>query len=64
MLLEVDKDSKICLYCAVLSFPLPVYLRLKYNRKFSLDTKEVAEQRSELGHKNRFAVTDNGVGKL
>ena len=34
---------------------------MERNRELSLDTKEITEQEPELGHKNRSAVTDDGV---
>ena len=36
---------------------------MECDEESSLDTEEVAEQRPELGRKNRSAVTDDGIRK-
>ena len=61
---KVDKGSKVRLHRAVLSFCLPVCLRVKRSGELSLDIEEVAEREPELGHKNRSAVTDDGVREV
>ena len=43
ILFKVNKGSKICLYCAVLSFHLPVCLRVKCSGESFFDFKEEAE---------------------
>ena len=61
VLFEVDQGLKVRLYRAVLSFCLPVCLRVERGGESSFDTKEVAERGPELGCKNHSAVTDDLV---
>ena len=41
ILLKVDRDLEIDFYCAILLFGLTIYLWIKSNRKFLLNTKEI-----------------------
>ena len=58
-LTKVQKYASI--YHVILSFCLPVCLRVERGGELSLDTKEVIERVPELGYENHAAVTDNKV---
>lgn len=38
----IDKNTKISLYCAILSLCLVIYLSIKYNEKLLLNVKKIA----------------------
>ena len=44
ILLEVDKDSKVRLYSAVLPLSLPVCLQIEGGKKLLLDAEKVTER--------------------
>lgn len=48
--LRIHKNTKIYFYYTILSFSLPICLRMKCGRKLSFDVKKVTEQRAELGY--------------
>ena len=64
IVLKVDESSKVSLYCTVLSFCLPVCLKMGRDRELSLNVKEIPGQEPELRYKNRFVVIDDRVWEI
>lgn len=58
ILYPIDKEPKIYFYYIVLSFSLPINLRVKSYRKLLLDVKESSKQKTEIKSKNKVFVTD------
>ena len=61
ILLKIDKSSKLYLYYVVLSFCLPVCLRVKRGGESFFDAKKVVEREPELGYNNHSVITNNRV---
>ena len=57
------KNTKVSFYCAILSFRLPIRLKVERNGELLLYAEEVIEQGPEFGHENRSAVIDDRVRK-
>ena len=52
---------KICFHYTILSFRLPVYLKVECGGELSLDIDEVTKQGPDLGCENRSSITDDRV---
>ena len=61
ILLPIHEGMEVCFHHAVLSFHLPVCLRVERGGEPSLDAKEVTERGPKLGRKNRSLVTYDEV---
>lgn len=48
-------------YHAILSFCLPIYLKINCVEKLSLDFMKVTEQKPQLRYKNRSTIIDDKV---
>ena len=61
ILLPIHKGTEVYFYRPVLSFPLPVCLRVERGVEPSLDAEEVTKGGPKLEHKNRSPITHDRV---
>lgn len=57
-MLSVNKNLEVDFYCIILSFDLPVGLKVESCKKLSLDVGEIIKQKPELKYENWALVID------